>query len=280
MRREDETAPMATAASEHPVRSAVRSLWVWSSVSVLILVWLPLLALVRLFDRDPIAYRTGLWFRRLGRMMTRVNPSWRLQIDGSLPSNPRNPYVVVSNHQSMADIPLLSNRPWEMKWIGKIELFRLPYIGWMMKIAGDIPVNRRDPRSGAAMLLKVLHTLRQRCSVIFFPEGTRSPDGRVWKFNEGAFHMAVKAQVPILPVAIEGSYRCLPKKSWRFGPPTRIQVRVLAPVDTTGLLPQDVPGLRDRVRQGIIREVAEMRGGKASDIDANLSRDAAPTPMQ
>jgi len=249
------------------LRSTVRSLWVWLSVSLLILFWLPLLAVIRLFDRDPVHYVTGLWFRRLGRMMTKVNPSWRLNIEGEIPSNPRNPYVVVSNHQSMADIPLLSNLPWEMKWIAKIELFRLPYLGWLMKLAGDIPVDRGNRRSGAAMLFRSLHALSMHCSVMFFPEGTRSPDGRVWRFNEGAFHLAIRAQVPVLPVAVEGSYHCLPKKSWRFGPPHTVRIRVLAPVSTSGLTAADASGLALRVRDRIIREVASIRGVDPAGID-------------
>ena len=236
--------------------------------------WLPLLAVIRLFDRDPVHYRTGRWFRRLGLMMTKVNPSWRLNISGSYPENPRNPYVVVSNHQSMADIPLLSNLPWEMKWVGKIELFRLPYIGLMMKLSDDIPVDRKDPHSGGTMLLRALRTLEHRCSVIFFPEGTRSPDGRVGRFNDGAFHLAIKSQVPVLPLVLEGSFNCLPKRSWRFGPPQTVQLHLLAPVPTAGLNPDDLSGLRDRIRSMIIREVARMRSVPEEAVDGLAVRPA------
>jgi len=106
------------------------------------------MALRRLFDRDPVRYRTGYLFRRLGKALTRINPSWRLHISGETIENPRRPYVVVSNHQSLADIPLISNLPWEMKWMGKVELFKLPVIGWMMRLAGDVSVDRTVP--GAA----------------------------------------------------------------------------------------------------------------------------------
>jgi 1-acyl-sn-glycerol-3-phosphate acyltransferase len=161
------------------MRSILRSLWVWSAVCILIVLWLPLLAAIRVFDRDPVHYRTGRWFRRLGVAMTQVNPLWRLTVSGTTVTDPRRPYVVVSNHQSQADIPLISHLPWEMKWIGKAELFRLPIVGWMMKLAGDIPVDRSDRRSGTRMLLAAAGYLRRKCSVIFFPEGTRSLDGRV-----------------------------------------------------------------------------------------------------
>ncbi len=250
------------------LRSTVRSLWVWGSVSTLILLWLPLLGVIRLFDRDPVSYTTGRWFRRLGMMMTKVNPTWTLKISGVRIDDPRAPYVVVSNHQSMADIPLISNLPWEMKWVGKIELFRLPLIGWMMHLSRDIPGDRGDRRSGARMLLTALHVLERRCSVIFFPEGTRSPDGRVGRFNDGAFHIAVKAGVSVLPIALDGSRDCLPKHTWRFGPPQTILLKLLPPVSTVGLSPEDVPALRDRVRGMIIREVAGMRGVQPEEVDA------------
>ena len=174
---------------------------------------------------------------------------------------------MVSNHQSLADIPILSNLPWEMKWIGKKELFSLPFVGWMMKLAGDIPVDRANSRSGARMLLTAMKYLERKCSVIFFPEGTRSPDGRVARFTDGAFHLAIKAHVPILPVAIEGSYDCLPKKSWRFGKPSRIHVRVLPEVSTTGMTAGDIGHLNTIVRQMIIRDVAAVRGTTTESVD-------------
>jgi 1-acyl-sn-glycerol-3-phosphate acyltransferase len=250
------------------ILSTVRSVWIWFSVVMLILFWLPLLALIRLFDSDPVHYRTGRWFRRLGSAMTKVNPAWRIHISGERITDPRRPYVVVSNHQSFADIPILSNLPWEMKWIGKAELFRLPIIGWMMKLAGDIPVDRQDRRSGARMLMTVNRYLQGKCSVIFFPEGTRSPDGRVGRFNDGAFAMALKAKAAIMPIALEGSYACLPKKSWKFGKPADVYVRVLPPVDTASPELIDPAFLREKVRQMIIAQVAEWRGVSPETLDA------------
>jgi len=248
--------------------STVRSAWTWFAVLMLIILWLPLLAVIRLFDRDPVLYRTGRWFRRLGVAMTKVNPSWQLELSGHQVSNPRNPYVVVSNHQSYADIPLISHLPWEMKWVGKIELFRIPVVGWMMKLSGDIPVDRKVPRSGGAMLLQAARILQQKCSVMFFPEGTRSPDGRVGRFNDGAFHIAIRSRVPVLPVVVEGSHGCLPKRSWRFGRPQRILLRVLPPVETEGLTADAVASLRDRVRGMIIQQIADWRGASPESVDA------------
>jgi 1-acyl-sn-glycerol-3-phosphate acyltransferase len=232
------------------------------------LAWLPLLVLIRLFDADPVHYRTGRWFRRLGVAMTKANPTWNLTISGEQVSNPRNPYVVVSNHQSFADIPLISHLPWEMKWVAKLELFRIPVIGWMLRLAGDISLDRQDRRSGARMLMAAGKYLSQHCSVMFFPEGTRSPDGRVGRFTDGAFALAVKAQVPVLPVVVDGSRNCLPKRSWKFGPAQTIQLKVLPPVETAGMTMQDVPRLRDQTRGAIIAQIAGWRGVKSETVDA------------
>jgi 1-acyl-sn-glycerol-3-phosphate acyltransferase len=246
---------------------ALRSAWTWCAVTTLIVLWLPLLGLIRLFDRDPVHYRTGRWFRRLGVAMTKVNPAWQLAMSGARITNPRHPYVVVANHQSMADIPLISHVPWEMKWVGKVELFRLPIVGLMMKLANDIPVDRSDRRSGTKMILRCLTVLENRCSVMFFPEGTRSHDALLGPFNEGAFHIAIRAQVPVLPLVIEGSFDCLPKKSWKFGAPSTILLKILEPVETRGMTVAEVEGLRDRVRGMIAAQLAEWRGVTPEAVD-------------
>ena len=241
---------------------------IWASIGLLVLLWLPVLALVRLFDRDPAHYATGRLFRKLGDAMTRVNPLWHIETSGVFPEDPRHPYVVVSNHQSNADIPVISRLPWEMKWVAKAELFKVPVAGWMMRLAGDIAVDRDDPRSRARVLIAAKQVLRDRCSVMFFPEGTRSRDGRVRPFQPGAFRLAIDAGVPILPLAVDGTRDALPKHGWVFGPAIHGHVGVLPPVPTDGLGRDDVEALRDRVRQAIIAQIAAWRGSSPADVDA------------
>jgi 1-acyl-sn-glycerol-3-phosphate acyltransferase len=238
---------------------ASRSARIWFAIGVLTLIWLPLLGMIRLLDRTPNHLRTGLWFRKLGRAYTRVNPAWRLVIEGDVALPPGGACVVVSNHQSLADIPLISNLPWEMKWVAKEELFRLPVIGWMMKLAGDLSVDRSSARSGALMMRKAMQVLAEGCPVIFFPEGTRSRDGEVGKFTDGAFHLAIKAGVPVLPLAIEGSGDCLPKSSWVFGKPADIRLKVFGPVSTAGRATSDAAALREEVRGVIVQQIASWR---------------------
>jgi 1-acyl-sn-glycerol-3-phosphate acyltransferase len=258
--------------TDHPMLGLLRSLWVWIAVVTLILLWVPLLAIIRLFDRDEVHYTTGRWFRRLGVAMTVVNPFWRLHVTGFQVPHERQPFVVVSNHQSMADIPLLSHIPWEMKWIAKVELFRVPAVGWMMQLAGDIPVERKDARSGARALIRAARVLERLCPVMFFPEGTRSPDGRVGRFTDGAFHLAIRAKVPILPIVVDGSYDALPKHSWRFGSPKDIRVHLLEPVSSAGYASDQAGALRDTVRAAIMETLSGWRGVAPDQVDALAPR--------
>lgn len=251
-------------------------MYIWSAAALLIVLWFPLLAFIRLFDRDPVRYRTGRWFRRLGASLTSLNPSWRIHISGEVITDPRRPYVVVSNHQSLADVPVIAHLPWEMKWVAKAELFSIPVAGWMLRLAGDIPVDRSDRRSGTKMLLMASKYIQKKCSVIFFAEGTRSPDGRLGKFNDGAFHLAIREQVPVLPLAVEGSRACIPKKSWRFGKRAHILLRVFPPVDPAGLTLEDTAVLRDKVRTMILNQIAAWRNTTPADVDALATRTTNP----
>jgi 1-acyl-sn-glycerol-3-phosphate acyltransferase len=230
---------------------ALRSGWIWAANVTLILLWTPLIALVRLFDRDPLHRRTARWYRRLGRVLARVNP-WQVEVLGLEHVERGRHYVVVSNHQSLADIPVVCHVPLDTKWLAKAELFRLPVIGWMLKMAGDIPVDRSNKRSAARALLECSRRLREGCSVVFFPEGTRSPDGTVLPFNEGPFQLAIREQVNVLPLAISGSGNALPRGTWMFGPTQTVRLQVLAPVEVEGMTVKQSGELRDRVRQQIV----------------------------
>lgn len=257
--------------------SILRSLWMWFSTLTLIMIWVPLLALIRIFDRNPVRFRTGRWFRRLGASIVRINPAWRVHLEGLEDIDPARPYLVASNHQSLVDIPLLCLLPWEMKWIAKTELFKIPLVGWMMQMAGDIALDRRQ-RAGAQALLRAKGYLQKGCSVMVFPEGTRSRDSRVHEFTDGAFALAIKAGVPVLVVAVEGSHDCLPKGGWKFGEPKDIHIRVLGAMETTGLGSKDAGILRDRVRTSIVEQVARIRGVSIESVDATLSTPSEHSP--
>ena len=227
---------------------------------MLIAAWVPLLGLIRLFDRDPVHRRTGWWFRRLGRLLARINP-WRIHLTGVEHMDPAATYVIVSNHQSLADIPVVSHLKIDTKWLGKAELFKVPAAGWMMRMAGDIPVQRGDRRRAAQALLQCAHYLRQRCSVVFFPDGTRSPGGEVLPFNDGPFQLAIREHVPVLPLVVDGTGTALPKHSLLFGGTSDIHLRVLEPVSVEGWDVRRSGELREQVRQSIVDELRRLRSG-------------------
>lgn len=233
---------------------SILSLWAWLVLAACILLWFPLLAIIRLltlpFDRG--AYAAGYLFRRIGPVTAGLNPLWRFRYTGTLPADPRRPFVVVSNHESFADILLISHLPWEMKWLSKAELFRIPILGWMMWLVGDIPVKRGFGPSAVEAMERCRKALSRRVSVMIFPEGTRSKTEELLPFKDGAFRLAIEAGVPILPLAVSGTWTALPKHDWRFGRSVA-EVRVLQPVETAGLTMADVPALKARVRAMIVQ---------------------------
>jgi 1-acyl-sn-glycerol-3-phosphate acyltransferase len=251
----------------------LRSVWIWAASAVLVIIWLPLMGAIWVFDKEP-RLRTGRWFRRLGRMLTRIG-AWRIRIVGCEHIDTKQVYVIVSNHQSLADIPLLSHLKLNTKWLAKVELFRVPLFGWMLRMAGDVPVDRSSPRQGARALMQCAKYLRQRCSVVFFPEGGRSSDGEVQPFNEGAFQLAIREQAPILPVVVEGTGRALPSHTWVWGKSREIQLRVLEAVPVAGRGVKEGAALCDTVRQKIVDELSRLRVTAQEDEGCAISEPVA-----
>jgi 1-acyl-sn-glycerol-3-phosphate acyltransferase len=232
----------------------------WALIALLALLWLPLLAVIYASTApfDPGRYTVGRWFRRAAVMAVKLIPFWSFRTDGVVIQDPRRPYVAVSNHESYADIFLISHLPWEMKWLSKEAIFRIPVMGWMMQMAGDIEVRRGDARSRRQALADVRDRLAKGVSVMIMPEGTRSPGEDLLPFHDGAFRVAIETQTPVLPMAVAGTRHAMAKDSMRFNR-ARAVVRVLEPVETAGLTQADVPALRDRVREMIDRARAELR---------------------
>jgi 1-acyl-sn-glycerol-3-phosphate acyltransferase len=231
----------------------VISIWAWLVLVVCILLWFPVVLVARLLTApfDSGRYVPGLIFRKIAVAMASVNPLWHFRYSGALPENPRRPYVVVSNHESFSDILLISHLPWEMKWLSKAELFRIPIMGWMMWLVGDIPVKRGFGPSALEAMARCRKALDSRVSVMIFPEGTRSKTAELLPFKDGAFRLAIEAGVPILPLAVSGTSTALRKHDWRFGKSVA-EVRILPAVETEGLQPADVPALKNRVRTMIV----------------------------
>lgn len=246
----------------------VSSVLTWAGIILLVLIWVPLLAIRRLFDRDPVRYKTGFLFRKLGFAITKINPNWTIILENFDQIDHRKPYIMVSNHLSNADIPVISNLPWEMKWIAKKELFEMPILGWLLKFAGDISVDRSSSSKRAAIFQRCKYYLDRNVSVIFFPEGTRSRSGKLNKFAIGAFDLAIKEKIPILPIVLDGTQECLPKKSWIFDQNVFVKLKVLDPVPTDLYEVDQNFELMDKVRLMIAEQLSEWRGQSINEVDS------------
>jgi 1-acyl-sn-glycerol-3-phosphate acyltransferase len=143
-------------------------------------------------------------------------------------------YVYMANHSSLIDIPaLFAYLPFQFRIMAKKELFYVPFMGWHLWTAGNFPVDRGDPRKTAHSLRRVVEGIKSGKSLAVFPEGTRSEDGRLQEFKAGAFKIALRAGVPIVPVAIRGTHELLPKHS--LAPrPGRVDVIIGKPIETSG----------------------------------------------
>ncbi len=269
-RRSLEAVPSSAEQDEQYVDSpagfgtTVASVWAWFVFGSCVLLWVPMMAITWLvtlpFDRA--RWWTGYLYRKMPVVVEKLNPLWHFRVTGDLPEDPRNPYVVVSNHESFVDILLISQLPWEMKWLSKKEMFKIPVAGWLMYLSGDIPLERGDRESAqkAMGLCKVV--LDRRVSVMIFPEGTRSTTLDMRPFKDGAFRLAIETQLPILPLVVQGTQRALRKHDWRFGH-ADAQVHVMEPIATEGLTLDDVDDLRDEVAGLILAERDALRAAAA-----------------
>ncbi len=226
--------------------------WLWVMTVLLVLIGTPIVALVYALTRpfDAGRYAAGRAFRLVAVATLKLNPFWRFGTRGKAPADPRRPYVVVANHESYADVFLISRFPWEMKWLSKDTIFNIPCLGWMMQMAGDIKLTRGSRDSAVQALVECRDRLEKKVSIMIFPEGTRSRDGDMLPFKDGAFRLAIKMGVPILPIAVAGTRHAMAKGTFRFRK-ARALATVLEPVSTEGLSLRDVATLREDVRRRI-----------------------------
>ena len=249
----DALVPVGALFYTHGVRTKLLSCAIWIGVALLTVgVFFPILfcSLV-LRPVDPtrrLAHRIGIWW---GCTIVRLNPFWRLRVRGREHLHPRRAYVIVSNHQSLADIVILYALRRQFKWLAKESLFAIPFLGWSMRLVGYIPLERGQQSSITRSYRRALDWLRRGVSVIVFPEGTRSRTGELGAFKNGAFTLAVQAGVPLLPVVLAGTRDAIPRGSWVFDRRVEATLLILPAIETAGCTPDHVVALRDRVRAAV-----------------------------
>jgi len=215
--------------------------------------------LVSLFDA--IGNRQMVVARAWGRVLLAVS-GVKVCVEGLDQIAPDGSYILVSNHLSYMDRPvMLSNIPVQFRFLAKKGLFQIPLLGTHLARAGHIPVFRDDPRAAVRTMGQAAQAVRERgTSLLVFPEGGRSRDGELGEFKEGAAYIAIKAGVPLVPVAINGTREVLPFGSGHIRP-GKVTMRIGAPLPTSQLKLHDRGRVTDELRNRI---VALLEAEKAS----------------
>lgn len=179
-----------------------------------------------------------------------LNPFWRLTVEGRERVPWKGPAVIVANHLSLLDILVLYGLFRPYKWVSKASIFRIPFIGWNMRLNDYVGLRRGDRESIKRMMAHCREHLAAGSPVLIFPEGTRSPDGVLQPFKDGAFRLACEAGCPVIPVAISGTYRGLPKHGFMLRNRMDALVRVLEPLHPADF-GGDLEALRDAAHAAI-----------------------------
>jgi 1-acyl-sn-glycerol-3-phosphate acyltransferase len=196
---------------------------------------------------------TSFW----ANLYTWLNPAWPVTVVGREKLLRDRACVMVANHLSFLDILVMFRLRTHFKWVSKAENFRVPCIGWNMSLNQYIPLRRGDKASVVEMMRACDRTIEAGNSIMMFPEGTRSPSGRMRSFKPGAFEIALRNQVPIQPIAIEGTSDALPKRGFVLKGRHPIRITVLDPVMPESFEGLSASELTARLRGVIAEQVGE-----------------------
>ncbi len=202
--------------------------------------------LVSLFDsrKSLVHYLTSLW----GYHFVLLNPFWKCRIEGADNLRRGQNYVLVANHQSLADVFVLAGLRHHYKWVSKESLLRIPFFGWNMGLSGYVAIKRGDIRSIKEMMSTCKQWLARGVSIMMFPEGTRSETGQIGHFRDGSFRLSIDCNVPLIPIVITGTRDVIAKhsRSFKFG--ANMRIKVLPPVFPEAFMGSSGK-MRDHVRQ-------------------------------
>lgn len=186
-------------------------------------------------------------------------PKMGRDVIGSENIDPKQPYVIVLNHNSMVDILCLYKIPLVFKWVSKKEVYRIPLVGRLLFAHGDIVINRASAKEAMQMVHdKGKEWLKRGASVAIFPEGTRSKDGEIHNFKAGAFLLAKDAGVPILPIVLDGTTTMIKGGFW-MNWKNRITIKVLPPISAEDVEQRSVKEIMAEVHESMVSTLASIR---------------------
>jgi 1-acyl-sn-glycerol-3-phosphate acyltransferase len=167
-------------------------------------------------------------------------------------------YIIVSNHQSMVDILVLFGLFRHYKWVSKKENFKIPIIGWLMRLNRYIEIERGSTGSYLNMMKKIRKTLNNGNSILMFPEGTRNPGGSLGPFRDGAFRMALENHMGLIPVVLDGTACTIPKGKLILTGRQRIRAKILPEIPYDSFRKKTPAELMNEVREIMIKEYKEI----------------------
>lgn len=227
------------------------------SFLISILITIPLFVLTYPFD--PYRKIPNYLFMFFGQSMVTLNPGWKRTILGLENFKPGEKTVVVANHLSFLDMPLMATLPWKMKWVSKKEIFQIPVVGWLMRMAGHISIDRGSVKAFESLRTSQRY-LENGIPVMVFPEGTRSRDGRMKPFKRGAFVLAIEGNCHILPIAIHGTFNLMKPDTWRLNLRGNLILSILPSVNSADF--KDFQQLQAHVHEMISREVEKLQASE------------------
>jgi 1-acyl-sn-glycerol-3-phosphate acyltransferase len=188
-----------------------------------------------------------------------IIPLWKLKIYGRDKINDRKVQILVVNHQSFVDILVMNSLFKHFRWTSKAENFRVPLVGWSLTLNRSIRIFRTASDAWQRFEAQALNTISQGNSLLIFPEGTRSKTGKIGKFKEGAFRLALKTKTEIQPLVLDGTSKAVPKSGWVLTGRQNMVLKVLDPIPYESFKDLTPSQLADKVQKVIESALAELR---------------------
>jgi 1-acyl-sn-glycerol-3-phosphate acyltransferase len=241
--------PHAIPGLEHGWLSRLRSYFLFDPLIWLYTLGMGILALPGgLFDRSGrrLHWFSSAWSKLI--MTTIFSP---VTVTGLVNIDTSKPHVYAVNHGSALDIPVLyANLPFQFRIAFKKELLSYPVVGWQLKRSGQVCIDQQNPSHSVSSIRAALKGLKAGLPLVIFPEGGRTPDGEIKPFLSGAFFLAIKAQVDVVPVALVGTYELLPMNTYHIKS-RPVEMRVGKPISTTGLKARNLQALSAQVQKAV-----------------------------
>jgi 1-acyl-sn-glycerol-3-phosphate acyltransferase len=245
------------------VRAKIYTIWCWTGCGLSTAFWATVSILAGLFSGTGRLQhfcmrrwsRDNLWLSRA-----------RVEIEGLENIDPARPQIFAANHSGLHDIlSLAAHLPIQFRRVAKKSLFNVPFMGWHMRRSGYIPIDRENPREAARSIIEAARMIRGGVNAIAFPEGTRSRTGDIGQFRSGAFALALRAGVPLVPITLEGSYRVIMPKTLQVNPGTIIRIKIDRAIDLASYDKTDKHVLMEELYALMSRNLDELRSRRRED---------------